>query len=328
LNIPATDDQPFVVSYNINYENEDFDNDLLDENESRFRIFITTKRLLYLASECRHIHADSTYKLNWNGFPVLIVGTTDMNKCFHPFGLAICTNEKIPDFEFIFRSIQDGLQRLNRLPIRPRALVSDAADAIKTAFSNVFGETDKIMCWAHMKRNIEKRLCHIDDKTIKEELLSDIERLQICSSQEIFDIASSLFLRKWRHKQTNQTVIDFILYFENEWLISNRGWFEGMQTYIPSTNNALEATNRAIKDDGTFRERHCLSRFLVISTKIVQEWSIERDVTMANAKLFAKNTTISLKVWTSAYQWAKQNKNIICVYDDDKKKLIIFHHVI
>jgi hypothetical protein len=47
-----------------------------------------------------------------------------------------------------------------------------------------------------------------------------------------------------------------------------------MKTYIPSTKNALEATNRVIKDDGQP---------------------------------------------TSAHQWAKQNKNIICVYDDNKK---------
>ena len=44
---------------------------------------------------------------------------------------------------------------------------------------------------------------------------------------------------------------------------------------------------------------------------------------MANAKIFAKKPIINLKLWTSAYQWAKQNKNIICVDGDNKKTYYI-----
>jgi hypothetical protein len=53
------------------------------------------------------------------------------------------------------------------------------------------------MCWGHMKRNIENLLFHIEEKTIKDDLLGDIELLQICSSQEVSDFASFLFLKKW-----------------------------------------------------------------------------------------------------------------------------------
>ena len=49
---------------------------------------------------------------------------------------------------------------------------------------------------------------------------------------------------------------DYLLkYFINEWLSSKDGWYEGYQTHRPSTNNALEATNRVIKDEDTLRER-------------------------------------------------------------------------
>ena len=74
----------------------------------------------------------------WQGFPVLIVVTTDLNKVFHPFGLAICSNEKTKDFEFIFNSIQIGMGKLNKDLLKPTSLISDAADSIKNGFRNVF----------------------------------------------------------------------------------------------------------------------------------------------------------------------------------------------
>ncbi|CAF2411789.1 unnamed protein product [Rotaria sp. Silwood2] len=94
----------------------------------------------------------------------------------------------------------------------------------------------------------------------------------------------------------------FINYFHNEWLKTNDGWYEGIQVYSPSTNNALEVTIRTIKDDGTFRERHVLSRFLTIASNIVNNWSIERDITSINENIFATEPTTSLELWTLSYQ--------------------------
>ncbi|CAF4423464.1 unnamed protein product, partial [Rotaria sp. Silwood2] len=104
-----------------------------------------------------------------------------------------------------------------------------------------------------------------------------------------------------------------------KWLKLNNGWYAGLQLYAPSTNNALEATNKTIKDDGTFRERHVLSRFLTISSNIIHNWSIERDPSLANARIFATEPTIALQLWTSSYQWAKLTKDIICIPNDSSK---------
>lgn len=320
--VPIDDDEPFVVSHNITYEDDELedDEDVEDDNENKFHVFISTKRLLSIAHQSTHLHADATYKLVWQGFPVLIVGTTDLNKCFHPFGLAICTNEKTKDFEFIFSGIQIGFEKLQLDTFKPKALVSDAADAIKAAFINVFGDDVKcVMCWAHMKRKIESRICHIDDKETQKEIMEDIEMLQLSSSKDIFDTATSLFFKKWTKMQKNQSVLDFMSYFEKEWIDSNNGWYEGVEFYVPSTNNALEATNKVVKDDGTYRERHVLSRFLVIASDIVKNWSAERKSNLPNAKKFAKQPDISLQLWTSAYQWAKLQKDITCVENETTK---------
>ncbi|CAF4217845.1 unnamed protein product [Rotaria sordida] len=89
------------------------DEEYKDDGENKFRIFISSIHLLNIVSMSQHIHADATYKLIWQGFPVLVIGTIDLNKAlFHPFGLAICSNEKkTKDFEFIFNSIQIDMQK-------------------------------------------------------------------------------------------------------------------------------------------------------------------------------------------------------------------------
>jgi hypothetical protein len=271
LQIPTEENKLFVVSYQVIYGDEEYsdDEDTEDDGSNKFRIFISSIRLLHIASISSHMHADATYKLVWQGFPVLIIGTTDMNKAFHPFGLAICSNEKTKDFQFIFNNIQLGMQKINKKFLQPKALISDAADAIKNGFRKVFdNEHDQIMCWAHMKRKIENRVCQVNDKDAAREIIEDIELLQLSNSKPVFNLGIKLFMKKWKmnNKQKNQSIMDFLNYFDKEWIQSNPGWYEGVQLYTPSTNNALEATNKVIKDDGTFRERHPLSRFLVNGT--------------------------------------------------------------
>ena len=323
--MPINEYQPFVVSYKIVYDDdddEDIEEDEEETNERIFRFFLSSVRLLNIASVATHINADATYKLVWQGFPVLVIGTTDLNKSFHPFGLAVCSNEQTKDFEFIFNAVQIGIRKINKNLLKPKALVSDAADAIKNGFKNVFGNSfDHVMCWAHAKRKIENRLSQVNDKDKAKEILQDIELLQLSNSRSLFELGTTLFMKKWKlnNKEKNQSISDFLQYFDDEWLSLNSGWYEGIQLYVPSTNNALESTNRTIKDDGTFRERHVLSRFLTISSDIVRNWSIDRDTSLTNVKHFATEPTISLALWTSSYQWAKMNKSVICINNESSK---------
>ncbi|CAF3328610.1 unnamed protein product [Rotaria sp. Silwood2] len=77
---------------------------------------------------------------------VLIVGTTDLDRHFHLFSMAICSNEATQDFRFIFRALQDGLHKLNFEETNPDFLITDSADAIRNAFQDVFGEKPVVMC--------------------------------------------------------------------------------------------------------------------------------------------------------------------------------------
>ena len=50
--------------------------------------------------------ADTTYKLLYQRYPVLMAGTTDKARAYHAFGIAVCSNERTSAYEFIFSAIK------------------------------------------------------------------------------------------------------------------------------------------------------------------------------------------------------------------------------
>ena len=53
----------------------------------------------------------------------------------------------------------------------------------------------------------------------------------------------------------------------------------------------------------TFRERHPLSRFLIIASDIVNEWSTSRNQDPTDPIVFSTEPTIGLKKWTDSYNF-------------------------
>jgi len=121
-----------------------------------------------------------------------------------------------------------------------------------------------------------------------------------------FRNASSLLLKKW-----SQTEKEFAEYFENEWLKTLDSWYEGYSTFTPSTNNPLEARNKVIKDEHTFREQHTLSRFLTIANDIVNKWSTSRNQDQTDLVMFSIEPTITLKKSTDAYHFSKSSTSVL-----------------
>lgn len=101
LIIPIDKTKPFVVHFELS----------MDEKNPSFRFFVSTK-LLSASAVSSIVHMDGTYKLIWQGYPILHVGTTDMHRSFHPFGLGVCTNEQTADYQFIFESMKKGVKNV------------------------------------------------------------------------------------------------------------------------------------------------------------------------------------------------------------------------
>lgn len=86
--VPVDKTKPFVLHYEISF----------DEKNPFFRFFVTTKQLLSLAIDTTKVQTDATYKITWQGYPMFQIGTTDMHKSFHPYGVAVCMCEQTDDF--------------------------------------------------------------------------------------------------------------------------------------------------------------------------------------------------------------------------------------
>lgn len=279
-----------------------------DQKESMnpvFRIFISSLRLLQAAPLSDIVHVDATYKLNWQGFPVMVIGTSDKDRKFWPLGAAVCSSETSEDFRFIFQSLVEGVSQVCNSAYSPSVLVADASAAISKGFREVFGDDKKrVFCWAHAIRAMDGQLKRITDKKIRQRLRDDIVQLQLSISPEVFAIAKQLFLSKWSAMK-NQEITNFLTYFTSEWIDKNGSWYEGYAIGSPSTNNCLEAVNLTIKTEQTLRDRLPIARFMnLLMDKILRDWSLERDPLSINHKKFEIAPTKSLALWTLAYQWA------------------------
>ena len=118
---------------------------------------------------------------------MLIVGTTDKAKQFHPCGLAMCCNEKDEAFEFIFNSIKDSVKEIYNFNYEPTILIAYASDAITNVFKSVFGEfMQRVMCWFHMKKAYEdhESFTAINSQH-KENIRQDIYLLQLSNFGKI-----------------------------------------------------------------------------------------------------------------------------------------------
>lgn len=230
--IPDDLHEPFVLCEEVD----------IDSDEPYFRFLITTKHLLGTATLRNFTHSDTTYKYIWQGFPVFMIGTTDWDKAYHPYGLSVCSNEKTDDFKFLFQGIKNGAQNILNHKIEQKAIVCDAAGAIINAFIEVFGdEVIVVMCWYHAKVAMEEHLTMVKNEN-QQEIMSDIEFLHIASTREMFDNAVLLFMHKWMSKEP-----DYCQYFEEQWLTKHRNWYLGAAEHIPCHNNALESSNRYLK---------------------------------------------------------------------------------
>ena len=74
---------------------------------------------------------DATYKLDWNGYPLVIVGVVDADRHFHPVIFPIVFSEEWPNYVKIFVSLKN--ERYS-----PKFIMSDGAESIKKAAKKFF----------------------------------------------------------------------------------------------------------------------------------------------------------------------------------------------
>ena len=81
------------------------------------------------------VATDAAHKLVWQNFPILLVGTVDMAKQFHPTALRISKKEKSADFAFAFKTVPKGQNR-------KRSRIQNTRDPIQRQPNEMQGGSD------------------------------------------------------------------------------------------------------------------------------------------------------------------------------------------
>ena len=90
-------------------------------------------------------------------------GNNRLVKRFHPFGIGVTSSETSTDFAFIFHSKAKGVLALCDTTYKPEVLIADAAAAITNGYGYDYDQLTtvlefvRIMCWAHVNINCDKR---------------------------------------------------------------------------------------------------------------------------------------------------------------------------
>ncbi|XP_043246603.1 uncharacterized protein LOC122394085 [Amphibalanus amphitrite] len=258
---------------------------------------LTTRSLLVAAAAADVIHVDATYKLNWQGYPVLIAGVTDAASQFFPCIFAVMTSEKEGDYTSLLRVMKDEVEKATQQTFAPRVVMGDCAEAVTRAAEAVFPDAARRVCWFHVKKAIDGRL-RGEDKEWRGMVLGDLEKVQLSATPEQFDHSFDLMCERWLSSSW-PSACDFVTYIRTQYRTKNSGWFEGFDLRSPSTNNAIESFNGQIKARHTIRERAPVGRFLRTALDMVSEWAAEHG----ERRVFQSDPPVHLSVQTAAWQW-------------------------
>jgi len=277
---------------------------IFDYNDKWFGVSFSTRRLLNLTTNHSSIQCDATYKLCWEGFPILITGITDKKNTFHPISISITTGETARDYEFIFNSLKKAIGQ----SYKPSLLIADASEAITNGFAESFGtDFKRAYCSFHVLKNVDSKRNLVKNKSKWLELRNGIIEIQLSRSTDHFQAISKLWSKMYMDDPETK---DFCNYLKEEYLDRRQNWYEGYALGFPSTNNGLEATNRWIKSQGTLRNRLPMGELMNFLIKQSNSWSYERNPSNPNCKFFAEEPLVSLKIETAAFQWSQAQPDI------------------
>ena len=127
MEIPDNDIEAYCAYANIQ-------DDVHKEDETRVCVIFTTKLLSFL-SKSDTIHVDATYRLNWQRFPVMIVGVSSAVGKFYGSFTVLSSHEDTQAWNEIFSFVHSE-------NIHPKFRKSDGALSITNAGNEVFGSCE------------------------------------------------------------------------------------------------------------------------------------------------------------------------------------------
>ena len=240
----------------------------------------------------RLLQGDPTYKLNLNGFPGMVLGTSNSVGKFYLGGFAMISNEDHQLFVALFRCLH----------IDPMYSLFDGAQALTRAVTMLTNDGTwnnhirRLMCYPHKKRNSDKKIKSVRNKEERNLLAWKLSLLNCLPTSRLeFEMAFELLL-----SEGGSNEIDAHLDYERQvWIESEESyWFESAApTICHQAGN--EKKNHKVKTDLTERKRLTLGMLTHKALTFVRDEStLEDDDLEADAK-----DLITLHQLTAGYKW-------------------------
>jgi hypothetical protein len=284
--VDAALDEPLVLSFDL--------------TDGHFHILITTSRMLSMVLEQRRFQlpykqADTTWKISWEGNPLIVTGTTDWKMRFLPTSFMLADHERAEEYGIAESKVAKALVEIavkyeydvstaEAVPI----CCGDSAPAIKNGEVEAWGDEhtvdDELTCYFHMKNGVEGNVnAHLlaSSTDLKEQLkvqllndLSYLHALPYGCTDAAFDAAVELWKDKWEFLLEQPGMVSW---FEKAWLGRNKRWSRAHAPVgLPSVSNHLERHNRTIKDLLERIRSHAPKAIQDLARDVIGYWSEHR----------------------------------------------------
>jgi hypothetical protein len=206
------------------------------------------------------LHLDATYKLTIKGYPLIVVGVSDMWRQFHPVSYFIVSDVKQTQSQ---RAIEETLclyEQLIGSPATLRFVMMDADDAQRNAFETVVMQrldpTKQpvfLMCFFHVMQNVRKHTANMPHP-IKMLIYRHVYNIHYARDPTEKQQRVNAAIAAWEDEICCRS---FSKYFTVQWLTGRyTRWscFDSPRG-MAKTNNPAETYNRAFKQTVTKKER-------------------------------------------------------------------------
>jgi hypothetical protein len=215
--------------------------------ERPFVVGLTTKTLmlrLMRPPESFVLHVDATYKLNYRGYPVIVIGISDSSAGFHLVSMFIVSGETQDIVQPTLMALRRLYCALSGHELVVQYAMADVDQAQYNAVNAVFGNNPRftsLMCFFHVMQKVYTAIKAFPSDT-KAIIVRDLHDMHFVRSHMEFVRMRNDFLRRVRDVPE---LIGFAQYMNGQWLT---GRYSTWQLYwtptgFAFTNNPVETFN-------------------------------------------------------------------------------------
>ena len=188
--------------------------------------------------------------------------------------------------------------------------------------AQVFGEeTERLMCWPHVTRNIDDKIALLKKESKNEELAAkvdaDIDYFQWATTETEYEVNYKALVDKYTKEENvvNYTTEEedalkkFFDYVDDNWGPKTpvKNWFAGSNPFSLTQNQGIEGKNKAIKASYTFKSRVSIGKLFQIVEVMLRDWSEQDDSLIFSHRLALLDGPEGLALKTNGWKWAQAN---------------------